>query len=76
MILSQPARAAAPVAVEERVPEHARAHRALQEHYLTDVLAGAAVGTLVGWAVPHFFHAPREGGLELRSVPGGISIAW
>jgi membrane-associated phospholipid phosphatase len=49
---------------------------AAEQHYLTDVLAGAAVGTLVGWAVPHFFHAPREGGLALRPMPGGISIAW
>ena len=49
---------------------------AAEQHYLTDVLAGAVVGTAVGWAVPHFFHAPREGGLALRPVPGGISIAW
>jgi membrane-associated phospholipid phosphatase len=49
---------------------------AAEQHYLTDVLAGAAVGTLVGWAVPHFFHAPREGGLALHPVAGGISIAW
>ena len=49
---------------------------AAEQHYLTDVLAGAAVGTLVGWAVPHFFHAPREGGLALRPAVGGISIAW
>ncbi|HEX7622647.1 MAG TPA: phosphatase PAP2 family protein [Anaeromyxobacteraceae bacterium] len=49
---------------------------AAEQHYLMDVLAGAAVGTLVGWAVPHFFHAPREGGLALRPAPGGISIAW
>ena len=50
---------------------------AAEQHYLTDVLAGAVVGTLVGWAVPHFFHAPREGGgFALRPMPGGISIAW
>jgi len=49
---------------------------AAEQHYLTDVLAGAAVGTLVGWAVPHFLHGPREGGLDLRPVAGGISIAW
>ena len=49
---------------------------AAEQHYLTDVLAGAAVGTLVGWAVPHFFHAPREGGFALRPAVGGISIAW
>ncbi len=49
---------------------------AAEQHYLTDVLAGAAVGTLVGWAVPHFLHAPREGGLALQPVAGGISIAW
>ena len=49
---------------------------AAEAHYLTDVVASAAMGTLIGWAVPHFFHGPREGGLALRPVPGGISIAW
>ncbi|WP_176062239.1 phosphatase PAP2 family protein [Anaeromyxobacter diazotrophicus] len=49
---------------------------AAQQHYLSDVLAGAAVGTAIGWAVPHFFHAPREGGLRLQPAPGGIAFAW
>ena len=49
---------------------------AAEQHYLTDVLAGAAVGTAVGWAVPHFFHPAREGGLQMRPAPGGVAIAW
>lgn len=50
---------------------------AAEQHYLTDVLAGAAVGTVVGWAVPHFFHAPREsGGVQLQPAMGGVAIAW
>ncbi len=49
------------------------------EHYLTDVLAGAAAGGLVGFAVPWFFHrfrggAPQPG--DLLPAPGGIAIAW
>ncbi len=29
-------------------------------HYFTDVLAGAIVGSAVGFAVPYFFHRPRK----------------
>jgi membrane-associated phospholipid phosphatase len=49
---------------------------AAEAHYLTDVLAGAAVGTVVGWAVPHFFHAPSESGVKLQPALGGVAIAW
>ena len=50
---------------------------AAQQHYLTDVLAGAAVGTAIGWAVPHFFHAPRRAdGLQLTPAAGGVALAW
>jgi len=31
------------------------------KHYLTDVLTGAAVGSLAGWAIPYYVHR-REGG--------------
>ena len=52
-----------------------------EQHYLTDVLAGAAVGSLVGWAVPFLFHRPRKAGEPLQAgtllpAPGGIAIAW
>jgi len=52
-----------------------------EQHYLTDVLAGAAVGSLVGWAVPFLFHRPRKAGEPLQPgtllpAPGGIAIAW
>ncbi len=51
------------------------------QHYLTDVLAGAAVGSLVGWAVPFLFHRPRKPGEApqpgaLMPAAGGIAIAW
>jgi PAP2 superfamily protein len=49
---------------------------AADQHYLTDVLAGAAVGTAVGWAVPHFFHPAHEKGMQVRPAPGGLAIAW
>ncbi len=47
-------------------------------HYLTDVLAGAAVGGLVGFAVPWFFHRPRGAAPQpgdVRPAPGGFAIA-
>jgi membrane-associated phospholipid phosphatase len=51
-----------------------------EQHYLTDVLTGAAVGSLVGWAVPYLFHRPRNSGAPqpgaLMPAPGGIAIAW
>jgi len=49
---------------------------AADRHFASDVLVGAAVGTLVGWAIPHFFHAPTEDGLRLAPAPGGIAVAW
>ena len=51
-----------------------------EQHFLTDVLTGAAVGSLVGWAVPYLFHRPRNSGAPqpgaLMPAPGGIAIAW
>lgn len=47
-------------------------------HYLTDVLAGAAVGGFVGFAVPWFFHRPRGAAPQpgdLLPAPGGFAIA-
>lgn len=47
-------------------------------HYLTDVLAGAAVGGFVGFAVPWFFHRPRGAAPQpgdLLPSPGGFAIA-
>jgi membrane-associated phospholipid phosphatase len=34
---------------------------AADQHYLTDVVAGASIGSAVGIAVPYFFHRPRSG---------------
>jgi membrane-associated phospholipid phosphatase len=48
-------------------------------HWLTDVLAGAAVGGAVGFAVPWVFHratGPRRGGVDLRPAPGGIALVF
>ncbi len=53
---------------------------AANKHYLTDVLVGAGVGSLVGWAVPYLFHRPGRKGPpqagDLLPAPGGIAIAW
>jgi membrane-associated phospholipid phosphatase len=54
---------------------------ASEQHFLSDVLVGAAVGSLVGWAVPYIFHRPRKPGEPVQAgalipAPGGIAIAW
>ena len=52
---------------------------AADQHYLTDVLAGAAVGGLVGFAVPWLLHLPGRGRREpgaIEAAPGGIAIAF
>lgn len=49
---------------------------AADQHYASDVLVGAAVGTFVGWAIPHYFHRPTESGLRLVPAPGGIALVW
>jgi len=52
---------------------------AAEQHYLTDVLVGAAVGSLVGWGVPYLFHRPRQGSPQPGAVTptaSGIAIAW
>jgi len=49
---------------------------AADAHYFTDVLAGAAVGGLVGFAVPYLFHGrkdPSEPG-AISPAPGGIAV--
>ena len=45
---------------------------AADQHYLTDILIGSAVGGLVGWAVPWIFHSPTPTtatGSSLRLPP-------
>ncbi len=52
---------------------------AADQHYLTDVLVGAAVGSLIGWAVPTLFHKPGRKATEpgaLLPATGGIAIKW
>jgi len=53
---------------------------AADKHYLSDVLVGAGVGSLIGWAVPYLFHRPGKKGPpqagDLLPAPGGIAIAW
>ncbi|HEU4383962.1 MAG TPA: phosphatase PAP2 family protein [Anaeromyxobacteraceae bacterium] len=49
------------------------------KHWFTDVVVGAAVGGLVGWAVPYLFHRPGSAGSSgsgLVAAPGGIAIAF
>ena len=53
---------------------------AANQHYLSDVLVSAGVGSLVGWAVPYLFHRPGTKGApqagDLLPAPGGIAVAW
>lgn len=41
------------------------------KHYLTDVLAGAAVGSLAGWAIPFYLHRRGDG----PPSPGATRVA-
>lgn len=48
-------------------------------HWLTDVVAGAAIGGAVGFAIPWVFHratGPRHGGVDLRPAPGGVALVF
>jgi membrane-associated phospholipid phosphatase len=48
------------------------------QHWATDVLAGAAVGGLVGWAVPWVFHRVRRPGARVTVLPapGGFAVVY
>jgi hypothetical protein len=47
-------------------------------HYLTDVVVGAAVGSLVGVGVPLLFHRSRHdaAGPTAALTPAAMSVAW
>jgi membrane-associated phospholipid phosphatase len=59
---------------------------AADQHYLTDVVTGASVGSAVGVAVPYFFHRARSGAtapsfaLAPAAIAGGrgvsCALAW
>jgi len=52
---------------------------ASDQHYFTDVLTGAAVGSLLGWAIPYVFHRPKSQASSPTAavVPvGGFAIAF
>lgn len=55
---------------------------AADRHYATDVLAGAIVGSAVGFGVPYFAHrpTPAKAGFAFTPVPGGgtfmLSGTW
>jgi membrane-associated phospholipid phosphatase len=48
-------------------------------HWMTDVLAGAAIGGAVGFAVPWTLHRPRGGkppAVQLLPAPGGFALIF
>jgi len=56
---------------------------AADQHYLTDILVGSAIGGLVGWAVPFIFHPPSPApppgsgtGTAMRMPPVGLTLAF
>ena len=52
---------------------------AADQHYLTDVLVGAVIGGLVGWAVPQIFHPPSPApstGTALRAPVFALNFAF
>jgi membrane-associated phospholipid phosphatase len=48
------------------------------QHWATDVLTGAAVGGLVGWAVPWVFHRVKRPGsrVAVLPAPGGFAVVY
>jgi membrane-associated phospholipid phosphatase len=55
---------------------------ASDKHYLTDVLTSAAVGGLIGWGVPCYFHRHKAGDAQLVGAPSkgglvvGVAFVW
>jgi membrane-associated phospholipid phosphatase len=52
---------------------------AADQHYLTDVVVGAVIGGLVGWAVPRIFHSPSPApstGAGLRAPIFALKFAF
>jgi len=53
---------------------------AADQHYLTDILIGAAVGGLMGWAIPWVFHPPSSpapaSGAALRAPAFSFHFAF
>ena len=52
---------------------------AADQHYLVDVLAGSALGTLVGVAIPLLLHRRLQGPAHagaLRPAPGGVAVVF
>jgi hypothetical protein len=52
---------------------------ASDNHWLTDVVAGAAIGTAVGFTVPGLVLSPageRSGGVTLMPAPGGLALIF
>jgi membrane-associated phospholipid phosphatase len=49
---------------------------AADKHYMTDTLTGAAVGSLIGFSVPYFFHKPLSSRIRVSAhpEPGGGTI--
>lgn len=48
-------------------------------HWVTDVLAGAAVGGAIGFAVPWTLHRPRDGkgsAIQVLPAPGGFALKF
>jgi membrane-associated phospholipid phosphatase len=52
---------------------------AADQHYLTDILVGAALGGLMGWAIPRVFHSPSpapSAGTGLRAPAFAMTFAF
>jgi len=53
------------------------------KHYLTDVLTGAAIGSLAGWAIPYYLHrkddgppSPNATRVAVTPLPLGIVVVF
>jgi membrane-associated phospholipid phosphatase len=46
------------------------------EHFVTDVLAGAAIGTLFGWAIPQLHARNSSDRVEVAVSPVGVTVSF
>lgn len=45
-------------------------------HFVTDVAAGAALGTIIGYVVPRLHRSGNRAGIAVSALPDGLLLTW